>query len=99
MQNGDERFVYTVVDGKARFQVLSPTMIRLEYAGDGAFQNATTFNAVNRSFARTSYTTTVTRDGYRVIRTGALRSACAALRPPKPPPMITTCGRFMPVSR
>jgi alpha-glucosidase (family GH31 glycosyl hydrolase) len=62
----------TVVEGKARFQILSPTMIRLEYAGDGVFQNATTFNAVNRGSGRTAYTTTVSRDGYRVIRTGAL---------------------------
>ena len=31
----------TVIDGDARFEVLSPTLIRLEYAGDAAFQDAT----------------------------------------------------------
>ena len=58
-----------VVDGSARFEVLSPTLIRLEYAGDGKFQDGTTFNAVNRPSA--DYTTTVS-GGYREIRTDAL---------------------------
>ncbi|WP_432992460.1 ricin-type beta-trefoil lectin domain protein [Dactylosporangium sp. CA-233914] len=61
-----------VTDGNARFAVLTPTLIRLEYAGDGAFQDATTFNAVNRNFPVPSYTTTATSDGYREIRTGSL---------------------------
>lgn len=39
-----------VIDGSARFTVLTPTLIRLEYAEDLAFQDAATFNAVNRSF-------------------------------------------------
>ncbi|MBM9509258.1 ricin-type beta-trefoil lectin domain protein [Actinacidiphila acididurans] len=61
-----------VTDGNARFEVLTPTLIRLEYAGDGAFQDGATFNAVNRSFTPPSYTTDVTSDGYREIRTSAL---------------------------
>ncbi|GAA2332456.1 ricin-type beta-trefoil lectin domain protein [Dactylosporangium salmoneum] len=61
-----------VIDGSARFEVLTPTLIRMEYAGDGAFQDATTFNAVNRNFPVPSYTTAVTADGYREIRTSAL---------------------------
>ncbi|MGI5247499.1 ricin-type beta-trefoil lectin domain protein [Dactylosporangium sp. CA-139066] len=61
-----------VIDGNARFEVLTPTLIRLEYAGDGAFQDATTFNAVNRNFPVPSYTTAATADGYREIRTSAL---------------------------
>jgi len=61
----------TVVDGNARFEVLSPTLIRLEYAGDGAFQDAATFNAVNRSFPAAAYTTDVS-GGYREIVTSAL---------------------------
>ena len=36
----------------ARFEVLTPTLIRMEYAGDNQFQDAATFNAVNRSFPR-----------------------------------------------
>ncbi|KAA2252583.1 DUF5110 domain-containing protein [Solihabitans fulvus] len=37
-----------VVDGRARFQVLSPTLVRLEYAQDGRFEDRPTFNAVSR---------------------------------------------------
>lgn len=61
-----------VVDGSARFEVLTPTLVRLEYAGDGAFQDGTTFNAVNRSLPVPSYTTDVSSDGYREIRTSGL---------------------------
>jgi hypothetical protein len=61
-----------IVDGSARFEVLTPTLVRMEYAGDGAFQDATTFNAVNRTFPTAAYTTSVTADGYREIKTSAL---------------------------
>jgi hypothetical protein len=61
-----------VTDGNARFQVLTPTLVRLEYAGDGAFQDGATFNAVNRSFPAAAYTTDVSSDAYREIRTSAL---------------------------
>jgi hypothetical protein len=62
----------TVTDGGARFEVLSPTLIRLEYAGDGAFQDANTFNAINRAFPTAAFTTDVSADGYREIHTSAL---------------------------
>ncbi|GIM89131.1 ricin-type beta-trefoil lectin domain protein [Paractinoplanes toevensis] len=61
-----------VTDGNARFQVLTPTLIRTEYAGDGVFTDAATFTAINRSFPAAAYTTSVTSDGYREIRTSAL---------------------------
>ncbi len=64
--------VAAVTDGSARFDVLTPTLIRMQYAGDGAFTDATTFNVVNRSFTPPAYTTSVTADGYREIRTSAL---------------------------
>jgi len=60
-----------VTDGNARFEVLTPTLIRLEYAGDGKFQDAATFNAVNRSFVAVPFTTSVS-GGYREIDTGSL---------------------------
>ncbi|MCW2143963.1 ricin-type beta-trefoil lectin domain protein [Actinoplanes cyaneus] len=61
-----------VTDGAARFEVLTPTLIRMQYAGDGAFTDATTFNVVNRAFTAPAYTTSVTADGFREIRTSAL---------------------------
>jgi len=60
-----------VVSGQARFQVLSPTLVRTEYAGDGGFENAPTYNVVNRSLPRTAYRSRV-QDGWLVITTSAL---------------------------
>ena len=60
-----------VLDGSARFEVLTPTLIRMEYAGDSRFQDSETFNAVNRSFSAVSFTTSVS-NGYRVISTGSI---------------------------
>ena len=39
----------TVVDGPARFEVITPTLIRMEYAADGRFEDRPTFNAVARN--------------------------------------------------
>ncbi|GAA3624143.1 glycoside hydrolase family 31 protein [Lentzea roselyniae] len=62
----------TVVSGQARFQVLSPTLVRSEYAGDRRFENAPTYNVVNRTgFPRTPYLTRV-EDGWLIITTSAL---------------------------
>ncbi len=60
-----------VVDGNARFSVESPTLIRMEYSGDGRFQDGPTFTAVDRRAGTTPFTTSV-EDGERVIRTSAL---------------------------
>ena len=61
----------TVTAGNARFQVLSPTLIRTEYAGDGRFTDAATFNAVGRgSFTPPPFTST-TSNGVLTIRTSA----------------------------
>ena len=61
----------TVTDGSARFEVLTPTLIRLEYAGDGQFQDGATFNVPSRNFPSTPYTTDVS-NGYREIHTASL---------------------------
>ena len=46
-----------VVSGDARFEVLSPTLIRTEYAGNGVFVDDPTFNAIGRDgFAATHFT-------------------------------------------
>jgi LPXTG-motif cell wall-anchored protein len=62
----------TVTSGDARFQVLSPTVIRTEYAGDGAFTDEATFNAIGRDdFAATDFSSTVD-DGWLTIDTGEM---------------------------
>lgn len=60
-----------VRDGKARFTVLSPTLVRMEYADDERFEDRGTFNAVNRTLPTPDFTTTV-ENGQRVIRTDKL---------------------------
>jgi alpha-glucosidase (family GH31 glycosyl hydrolase) len=60
------------VSGNARFEVLSPTLIRTEYAGDRAFVDASTFNAIGRDgFDRTRFTSR-TVGGWLTIETTAL---------------------------
>src|SRR4051794_20344647 len=60
---------HAVRSGDARFEVLSPTLVRMEYAGDGNFTDAATFNAIGRDgFARTPFTHKVT-DGWLTIAT------------------------------
>ena len=58
----------TVVDGRARFEVLTPTLIRMEYAGDGRFEDRPTFTAVDRHLPAPPFRTW-TRNGYRYIAT------------------------------
>ncbi len=62
----------TVVDGRARFQVITPTLIRLEYAADGRFENRPTLTLGTRSpggLGDVPRFTTSVEDGWRVIRT------------------------------
>src|SRR3979409_1687051 len=61
-----------VVSGDARFEVLSPTLGRMEDAGDAMFTDAPTFNAIGRDgFGNTPFTSTVA-DGWLTIRTSAV---------------------------
>lgn len=60
-----------VLDGHARFEVLTPTLVRLEYAGDDTFQDAPTFNALTRNQPTPAFTTDVA-NGYREIHTASL---------------------------
>lgn len=62
----------SVTSGNARFQVLSPTLIRTEYAQDGKFTDSATFNAIGRTaFTPPPYTST-TSNGWLTITTSAL---------------------------
>lgn len=60
-----------VTDGRARFQVITPSLIRLEFAGDGKFENRPTMTVPRSQRAVPSYTSTV-ENGWRVIRTDAV---------------------------
>jgi hypothetical protein len=61
----------TVQDGNARFQVLSPTLIRLEYADDGQFEDGPTQTVAERPKAAAPFSTTF-ENGERIIRTSRL---------------------------
>jgi hypothetical protein len=63
---------HAVRSGDARFEVLSPTLIRMEYAGDGNFTDAGTFNAVGRDDFRPTHFTSRVRDGWLTIDTGRM---------------------------
>ena len=64
--------IATVTSGNARFQVLSPTLIRTEYAQDGKFTDAATFNAIGRNdFTPPSYNAR-TSNGWLTIQTSAM---------------------------
>ncbi len=63
-----------IVDGPVRFTVVSPTLIRAEYAVDGAFTDATTFTAIARPLATSGYKTAVV-NGWRQVSTSAMTLA------------------------
>ena len=63
---------WAVISGAARFEVLSPRLIRTEFAGDKQFQNAGTFNVVGRNqFSKPKFTTE-TSNGWLTITTAAM---------------------------
>jgi Glycosyl hydrolases family 31 len=67
----DYRHNGVITDGALRVEVLTPTLLRLEYAADGHFEDRPTFNAVDRTFAPPHYT--VHRSGGTFeVRTNAL---------------------------
>lgn len=45
----------TVISGNARFTILTPEMIRIEYSDKGVFEDRATFTAVNRNMAVPSF--------------------------------------------
>ena len=62
----------TVSSGDARFEILSPTLIRTEYAGDRKFTDDATFNAIGRDgFTPATYSAR-TSGGWLTIRTSAM---------------------------
>ncbi|WP_436535965.1 TIM-barrel domain-containing protein [Actinoplanes sp. HUAS TT8] len=61
----------SVVSGNARFQVLSPTLIRTEYSADGRFTDAGTFTVIGRDDFTPTRFTQRTAHGWLTIDTGA----------------------------
>jgi hypothetical protein len=68
---GDALAAETVIDGPARFQVITPTLVRLEYAEDKAFEDRPSLNAIDRDHGPVDVETTVDGED-RVVRTSAL---------------------------
>lgn len=61
-----------IIEGKTRFTVISPTLIRMEYADDGQFEDRPTQTVARRPEASADYETRV-QDGLRIVETGALK--------------------------
>ncbi|MFG2421190.1 TIM-barrel domain-containing protein [Streptomyces sp. NPDC048448] len=68
----DHPRIPTVSAGDARFQILSPTLIRTEYAGDGKFTDDPTFNAIGRDGFTPAAYTAKTSGGWLTVRTSAV---------------------------
>jgi alpha-glucosidase len=63
----------TVTLGNARFAVLTPELIRMEWAADGSFEDHASFVFLNRRLPVPEFTSTVTNDGHALeISTAAL---------------------------
>lgn len=71
LADGKARQQATLVAGDARFEVLAPDVIRLEYSPDGTFLNQPTFNVLDRNFPVPPYTVT-RQDGWLTIRTSGM---------------------------
>ncbi|SHG18763.1 Carbohydrate binding module (family 6) [Jatrophihabitans endophyticus] len=59
----------TYTSGHARFEVLSPTLIRTEYSADGTFTDDATFNAIGRGGFAPTTSTGEEKDGWFVVTT------------------------------
>src|SRR3984885_10674034 len=71
MADGKAHQNATVVAGDARFEVLAPDVIRLEYSPGGNFLDQPTYNVLDRRFPVPPYT--VTRSGgWLAIRTSGM---------------------------
>jgi len=71
LADGVARQNATVVAGDARFEVLAPDVIRLEYAPGGKFLNQPTYTVLDRNFPVPAYTAT-SRGGWLTITTSGM---------------------------
>jgi alpha-glucosidase (family GH31 glycosyl hydrolase) len=71
MANGKAAAAATVVEGDARFEVLTPEVIRMEYSPSGSFLDDPTFDIMDRNFTAPAYTTS-SSNGWLTITTSQL---------------------------
>jgi hypothetical protein len=71
MANGTAAAQATVLSGDARFEVLTPEVIRMEYSPTGSFLNDPTFDILDRDFTVPAYTSSVS-GGWLTITTSQL---------------------------
>jgi hypothetical protein len=71
MANGKAQAAATVVEGDARFEVLAPEVIRMEYSPAGSFLDEPTFDIMDRDFTVPAYTSSVS-DGELTITTSQM---------------------------
>jgi Glycosyl hydrolases family 31/F5/8 type C domain/Domain of unknown function (DUF5110)/Carbohydrate binding module (family 6) len=68
MANGKAAAQATVVEGDARFEVLTPEVVRMEYSPTGSFLDVPTFDILDRAFTPPAFTSSV-QNGWLVITT------------------------------
>jgi alpha-glucosidase (family GH31 glycosyl hydrolase) len=68
MANGKAASAATVVEGDARFEVLTPEVIRMEYSPSGSFLDDPTFDIMDRDFTVPTYTSSIS-NGWLTITT------------------------------
>jgi Glycosyl hydrolases family 31/Ricin-type beta-trefoil lectin domain/Domain of unknown function (DUF5110)/IPT/TIG domain len=71
MAGGTAASQAVVVSGDARFEVLTPEVIRMEYSPSGSFLDDPTFDVLDRDFSVPSYTSSVS-SGWLTITTSQL---------------------------
>ena len=71
MANGTAATQATVTEGDARFEVLAPEVIRMEYSPTGTFLNTPSFDIEDRNFTVPAYTSSVS-NGELTITTSAM---------------------------
>ena len=72
MANGKAAAAATVVEGDARFEVLAPEVVRMEYSPTGSFLDDPTFDIMDRNFTVPAYTSSVS-NGVLTITTSQMK--------------------------
>ena len=82
-------------DGRARFTILTDSLVRMEYAADGTFDDRATLAIVNRNTAATPHFTHSAQGKELTVATSALQITYTSLPVPPPPPAAHMCDDAM----